>query len=286
LSRPEVGEVRSKTLLRRMDFGRRGVEYTINLYRGCTHACVYCYAPSLVHDEREWGTFVDAKVDAPAILRRELRDAERAPVFLSSASDPYQPVEARYKLTRRCLQELHAFGFPVVVLTRSPLVLRDLDLLRRMEWVRVGCSISTAAGRAFEPGVPPVERRLETLRRLAEEGIETWVSLAPVIPGIVTFEIEELLSKLRDAHVGAVAAGLLRFQGYDASREMFEAATGMTADEALESGESVIARVREAVSLAGFKGPDELFRWEPPRAPSLDQFVGLSLESSLPAGSR
>ena len=204
MSRPEVGEVRSKTLLRRMDFGRRGVEYTINLYRGCTHACVYCYAPSLVHDEREWGTFVDAKVDAPAILRRELRDAERAPVFLSSASDPYQPVEARYKLTRRCLQELHAFGFPVVVLTRSPLVLRDLDLLRRMEWVRVGCSISTAAGRAFEPGVPPVERRLETLRRLAEEGIETWVSLAPVIPGIVTFEIEELLSKLRDAHVGAV----------------------------------------------------------------------------------
>jgi DNA repair photolyase len=279
LSRPEVGEVRSKTLLRRMDFGRGRVEYTINLYRGCTHACVYCYAPSLLHDEREWGTFVDAKVDAPAILRRELRDAERAPVFLSSASDPYQPIEARYKLTRRCLQELHAFGFPVVVLTRSPLVLRDLDVLRRMEWVRVGCSISTAAGRAFEPGVPPVERRLETLRRLAEEGIETWVSLAPVIPGIVTFEIEALLSKLRDAHVGAVAAGLLRFQGYEASREMFEAATGMTADKALESGEGVIARVREAVSRAGFKGPDELFRWEPPRAPSLDQFVGPILAS-------
>lgn len=286
MSRPEVGEVRSKTLLRRMDYGRGGLEYTVNLYRGCTHGCVYCYAPSLVHDEREWGTFVDAKVDAPSILRRELRDAERAPVFLSSASDPYQPVEARYKLTRRCLQELHAFGFPVVVLTRSPLVLRDLDVLRRMEWVRVGCSISTAASRAFEPGVPPVERRLETLRRLGEEGIETWVSLAPVIPGIVTFEIEQLLSKLRDARVGAVAAGLLRFQGYEASREMFEAATGMAAAKALESGEEVIARVREAVANAGFKGPDELFRWEPPTAPSLDQFVGPIQGSTWRAGPR
>jgi len=257
-----------------MDFGRGGVEYTVNLYRGCTHACVYCYAPSLVHDDREWGKFVDAKVDAPAILRRELRDAERAPVFLSSASDPYQPVEARYKLTRRCIQELDSFGFPVVVLTRSPLVLRDLDILRRMEWVRVGCSISTAATRAFEPGVPPLERRLETLRRLAEEGIETWVSLAPVIPGIVTFEVEGLLSKLRDAKVGAVTAGLLRFQGYEASREMFEAATGMTAEKALESGEDTISRVREAVARAAFKSPDELFRWQPPRAPSLDEFVG------------
>jgi DNA repair photolyase len=274
LSKPEVGEVRSKTVLRRMDFGRRGLEYTINLYRGCTHACVYCYAPSLVHDEREWGTFVDAKVDAPAILRRELRDAERAPVFLSSASDPYQPVEARYKLTRRCLQELRAFGFPVVVLTRSPLVLRDLDLLTKMEWVRVGCSISTAAGRRFEPGVPPLERRLDTLRKLAENGIDTWVSLAPVIPGIVTFEMEALLSRLRDARVGAVAAGMLRFQGYDASREMFEAATGMKADEALASGEEVMSRVREAVERAGFKDPDEFFRWEPPRACSLDEFVG------------
>jgi DNA repair photolyase len=278
LSRPEVGEVHSKSLLRRMDFGRRRVEYTINLYRGCTHACVYCYAPSLVHDERSWGTFVDAKVDAPAILRRELRDAERAPVFLSSASDPYQPVEARYKLTRRCLQELHAFGFPVVVLTRSPLVLRDLDILARMEWVRVGCSISTAASREFEPGVPPLERRLETLRRLAAEGIQTWVSLAPVIPGLMTFEIDALLSKLRDARVGAVAAGLLRFQGYEASREMFEAATGMSAEEALESGQDVIARVRDAVEKAGFKSPDELFDWAPPSTPSLDQFV-----SAIPA---
>lgn len=163
MRRPEVREVRCRTLLRRLDFGG-GLGYTANFYKGCTHGCVYCYAPSLVHDERSWGAFVDAKVNAPTTLRREIRDAQKAPVFLSSASDPYQPLEARYRLTRRCLEELHAFGFPVVILTRSPLVLRDIDVLKKMEWVRAGCSISTACGRFYEPGVPSLEKRLETLR--------------------------------------------------------------------------------------------------------------------------
>jgi DNA repair photolyase len=288
-TRPEVREVRCKTLLRRLDFGRGGLEYTANLYRGCTHGCVYCYAPSLVHDERRWGGYVDAKVNAPATLRRELREAEKAPVFLSSASDPYQPVEARYGLTRRCLEELHESEFPVVILTRSPLVLRDLQLLRKMEWVRVGCSISTASGRFYEPGVPPLERRLETLRALADAGIETWVSLAPVVPGIVTVEVEGLLSRLRAAGVGAVTPGLLRFQGYDVSREMFERSTGIDAAVALEAGEETIARVREAVLRAGFKAPSEFFRWERARAsPGLDEFVQrqagtASTSSALPA---
>ncbi len=275
LPKPEVREVRCKTLLRRLDLGRGGLEYTANLYKGCTHGCVYCYAPSLVHDDRRWGSFVDAKVNAPETLRRELRDAPKAPVFLSSASDPYQPVEAKYRLTRRCLEVLHASGFPVVILTRSPLVLRDLDILKRMEWVRVGCSISTASGRLYEPGVPPLERRLETLRALADAGIQTWVSMAPVVPGIVTVEVEALLSRLRDAGVRAVTPGLLRFQGYDVSREMFERSTGMDAETALEAGQETIAGVRSAVSNAGFKAPGEFFRWDEPRGrPGLDEFVG------------
>jgi DNA repair photolyase len=273
--KPEIREIQCKTLLRRLDFGRGDLEYTANLYKGCTHGCVYCYAPSLVHDDRRWGSFVDVKVNAPATLRKELREAARAPVFLSSASDPYQPVEARYKLTRRCLEELHANAFPVVILTRSPLVLRDLELLKRMEWVRVGCSISTASDRLYEPGVPPVERRLKTLRALADAGIMTWVSLAPVVPGVVTFEIEELLSKLRDAGVESVNPGLLRFQGYDVSREMFERSTGMDAKTALECGEEVIAGVRDAVSRAGFKPAGEFFRWDEPRGSTgLDAFMG------------
>lgn len=295
--RLEVREIRCKTLLRRLSFGRAQLEYTVNLYKGCTHGCVYCYAPSLVHDERAWGTFVDAKVNAPLVLRAELKDAPKAPVFLSSASDPYQPVEARHRLTRRCLEELHCAGFPVVILTRSPLVLRDLELLRRFEWARVGCSISTAAGRFFEPGVPPLERRLETLRTLGQAGLRTWVSLAPVVPGVSNVEVDELLLKLREANVQAVTAGLLRFQGYEASRKMFEESTGLDSEAVLKDGQVTIERVRKAVSRAGFQEASEFFMWEPSaestgldgffEAPSLEPSTGSSRGlSALPAARR
>ena len=91
-------------------------------------------------------------------------------MFLSSASDPYQPAEARYRITRRALGGLVEKDFPVLVLTRSPLVLRDLDLLKKFSWVRVGFSISSFHGSRYEPGVAPVERRIETLRALRRRG--------------------------------------------------------------------------------------------------------------------
>lgn len=172
-------------------------------------------------------------------------------------------------------RELRRFGFPVVILTRSPLVLRDLDLLRRMEWVRAGCSISTASDRLYEPGVPSLESRLETLRALADAGIKTWVSLAPVVPGIMTFEVESLLGRLREAGVGAVSPGLLRFQGYEASRRMFELSTGLDAEAALEGGENRIGEVREAVARAGLRTSDGFFSWKETAAmEGLDSFVG------------
>jgi DNA repair photolyase len=289
--------VRCKTLLHRLDFGRGPAEYTANMYRGCIHGCVYCYAPSLVHDTREWGRFVDAKVNAPAVLRRELRVAARAPVFLSSASDPYQPVEARYRLTRRCLEELYAARFPVIVLTRSPLVLRDLEILKRFGWARVGCSISSASGRFCEPGVPPLERRLETLRALGKGGVRTWVSLAPLVPGIVTTKLEELISRIRDAGVSCVTTGLLRFQGYGESKEMFERSTGMSSEVAMAGGAEVLATAKLAISERGFEDPEEFFDWKlcdgrrevegaeaDAYAGGLDEFVKPEVQPSAEAG--
>src|SRR6266852_1442296 len=117
-----VRETRCTTLLHRLAFGS-STGYTANFYKGCTHGCTYCYAPSLTHDERRWGTYVDVKVNAPAVLERELMSLRTEEVFLSSASDPYQPVEARYRLTRRCLELLQKKEFPTSILTRSPLVL-------------------------------------------------------------------------------------------------------------------------------------------------------------------
>jgi DNA repair photolyase len=257
-----VREVRCITLLHRMVYGS-ATGYTANLYKGCTHGCKYCYAPSLTHDEREWGRYVDAKVNAPSVLDRELKGLRKDEVFLSSASDPYQPVEAKYRLTRRCLEILLRHDFPVSILTRSPLVLRDLELLKRFSWVRVGMSITTVPVRRFEPGVPPVERRVSTLKRLADAGIRTWVSLAPVIPGLMMVDLDRLFSDLAGARVGWVSFSLLRFVGYEESRAMFEGASGMSTPRALEGREEVVAKLSELVRSYGMEPRDEMEDWRP-----------------------
>ncbi len=257
---PSVTETRCKSVLHEMDGTR---EYTANFYRGCTHGCVYCYAPSLIHDERKWGSFVDVKVNAPEILARELRKLPKGIVFLSSASDPYQPVEARYRITRRALERLVQRDFPVLILTRSPLVLRDLDLLRRLSWARVGFSISSLQGRRFEPGVVPVSRRIETIRTLRDAGIRTWVSMAPLIPGMMETDVRQLLAALKEAGVGSVSAGALRFQGYARSKEMFEEAVGKSASEMITGADVIMERVRSLIAEFGFEPRDSFFEWRP-----------------------
>lgn len=268
-----VREIRCNTLLHELAY-RNSTEYTANLYKGCTHGCVYCYAPSLTHDERGWGTYVDAKVNAPQVLENELRGLRKDQVFLSSASDPYQPVEAKYRITRRCLEVLHRHGFPVSILTRSPLVLRDLDVLKKLEWARVGMSITMVPVRRFEPGVPPLQRRIDTLRKLARAGISTWVSLAPVIPGIIMVDLDELFEELSDVGVSWVSFGLLRFSGYDESRMMFEAAAGTTIQAALADQAGVVARLSKLVRDYGMEPRENMAEWRPePEASSLDGFT-------------
>jgi len=257
-----------------MNYGST-TEYTANLYRGCTHGCTYCYAPSLIHDERAWGRYVDVKVNAPQVLERELRGLRRDTVFLSSASDPYQPVEAKYGLTRRCIRSLLRHRFPISILTRSPLVLRDLELLKRSESVEVGMSISTVPGRQFEPGVPPLLRRIETLKRLAGAGIPTWVSLAPVIPGIMMIDLERLFEDLKGAGVSTVRFGLLRFAGYEESKKMFEDSAGIEFAEALAGWEELRERLSSLVRRYGMEPRAEVRQKEVgpgADATSLDDF--------------
>ena len=273
-SRPgiSVRETRCSTLIHKLNY-RSSTGYTVNLYKGCTHGCVYCYAPSLTHDERRWGSYVDVKVNAPSVLERELRGLEKEEVFLSSASDPYQPVEAKYCVTRRCLQVLQRHRFPVSILTRSPLVLRDLDLLEELERVRVGMSITTVPVREFEPGVPPLLRRVDTLRKLRMAGIRTWVSLAPVIPGIVMLDLDRLFGDLCEAGVSWVSFGVLRFSGYDESRRMFEEATGMRTEVALAGRDELVARLSDLVRRYGVEPRDDASEWKPePAFQPLDRF--------------
>ena len=242
-SRIKVREIRCSSLLHSMNFGS-STEYTVNQYRGCTHGCVYCYAPSLIHDDRSWGSYVDVKINAHHVLDRELDRAKKQVVFVSSASDPYQPVEARFKVTQKVLKVLAKHRFPVLLLTRSPLVLRDLDILETLEWIRVGFSISSVSTRSYEPGVPSVEKRIEALSKLRDRGISTWVSMAPIIPSLILSDLDLLFDKLRDAGLSTISFGLLRFNGYEKSRQMFEDRSGKTSEEVMKGGRSVYQEIQ------------------------------------------
>jgi DNA repair photolyase len=168
-----------------------GVDYVINPYLGCGHGCRYCYAGFMRryarhHAGAPWGTFVEVKVNLPEVLDRELaRKKHPGEAFLSSVCDPYQPVELKYRLTRRCLEILGKFGWQVSILTRSPLVSRDLDLLKTLPAVSVGLSIPTdddQVRQVLEPHAPPIPARIATLQKLHDAGLSPWVFIAPMLP--------------------------------------------------------------------------------------------------------
>lgn len=181
-----IREVASRSLLSKS--GIPGVDYCVNPYTGCAHACRYCYAEFMkkfTGHREPWGSFVDVKANAPEVLRRQLKRARRGTVMLSSVTDPYQPVESKYRLTRQCLAVLLEYQFPVDVLTKSPLVVRDADLIARFKDIDIGLTITTDNERvrkAFEPNAPPVAARLRALKELHEKGISTYVFIGPVLP--------------------------------------------------------------------------------------------------------
>ncbi len=133
-----------------------------------------------------WGEFVDVKINAPEVLTREINRKPRGRVWISGVCDPYQAVEEIYRLTRKCLEILLLNGWPVTIQTKSPLVLRDIELLKTAEDVEVGFSIATAEERIrriFEPGAPSVNERINALKSLHADGVKTFAMIAPLLPG-------------------------------------------------------------------------------------------------------
>jgi DNA repair photolyase len=179
-------ETQAKSILNRSQI----FDYCVNPYTGCRLNCRYCYARLFMRrysgHKEPWGEFVDAKINAPEVLRKQLRRAKRGTVWISSVCDPYQSLEAKYGLTRRCLKELLQAQFPVNIQTKSKLVLRDLDLFKDFEEIEVGFTITTndenIAG-LFEPGAAPVAERLKTLEKLHSSEIRTFAFIGPLLPG-------------------------------------------------------------------------------------------------------
>lgn len=181
----QIREVKAKSILSKSQVS----DYTVNAYVGCQHACVYCYAKFMKRftGHREaWGAFVDVKVNAPELLAREVVRKKPGHVWISGVCDAYQPLERKYELTRKCLQVLVGNGWPVRIQTKSPLVLRDLDILTQGRDLEVGFTITTADERMrklFEPGAPPIGKRIDALEQLHAAGIRTFVMIAPLLPG-------------------------------------------------------------------------------------------------------
>ncbi len=177
----KVRSVLSKT-------GIPGRKYCINPYVGCAHACRYCYATFMKkftgHTE-PWGSFVDVKTNAPEALRTQMKRAQRGNIIISSVTDPYQPIEAKYMITRKCLEVLTLYQFPIDILTKSPLVLRDIGIISKLKNAEVGLTITTdddSVRKIFEPNAPSIPSRIKTLEKLHKEGINTYVFIGPALP--------------------------------------------------------------------------------------------------------
>ena len=179
-----VREIEAKSILSKSAIQ----DYALNAYVGCAHACTYCYARFMKrftgHAE-PWGSFVDVKINAPELLAREIVRKKPGRVWVSGVCDAYQDLERGHLLTRRCLEILVKHGWPVTIQTKSPLVLRDLDLLGGAADAEVGLTITTADERIrkiFEPGAPPIAQRVEALATIHAAGIPTFVMVAPLLP--------------------------------------------------------------------------------------------------------
>lgn len=188
-----IREIHSKSILSKSQV----YPFVITPYTGCQHSCTYCYARFMKrftgHTE-PWGEFVDVKIDAPELLRKQIACKKPDWVWVSGVCDPYQPLEARYMLTRQCLEILAANDWPVAIQTRSPLVTRDLDVLTQIKNLEVGFSITTrddGIRKIFEPHAPPIPARIDALAELHRAGLRTFVMIAPILPGAET--LAELL---------------------------------------------------------------------------------------------
>ncbi len=199
MGKPIIYLVKVKEALSRS--GLPDLDYALNPYIGCWHVCIYCYARLYTGDRRvseNWGNIVLVKENIVETLRREVRRKKPGVVGVGTITDAYQPVEAMYELTRKSILILLENGFHTSIQTKNPLVLRDLDILKKYkDRVDVGFTITTldeGTARIIEPRAPPPKARAKALERISEEGVETWLFYGPIIPGIN--DDEETISSL------------------------------------------------------------------------------------------
>lgn len=252
--RLQIYEDASRTIVSRNQSPDISFEFSVNPYRGCMHGCAYCYArPGHEYLDFSAGSDFERKIvikaRAPELLAAhfEKKSWRGDLVMFSGVTDCYQPLESRYELTRRCLEVCLRYKNPVSIVTKSPLVERDIELLAELGRVS-GCRVMVSIplwdpthARAIEPWVPAPQRRMQTLERLVAAGIDAGVMVAPLIPGLGDEDMPKILEAA--ACAGAKRAGIVYLRLPSTVREVFEARVR----EALPlRAEKILARVREA----------------------------------------
>ena len=219
----EVQEVPARRIITKNESPDIGFDRSINPYRGCEHGCIYCFARPThaflgLSPGLDFETKLFAKTNAGQALERELAEPgyKVRTIAIGTNTDPYQPIERRYRVMRRILEVLSAANHPVGIVTKSALVLRDLDLLTSMAkrgLVKVALSVTTLdrkLARAMEPRASTPDKRLETLERLVDAGVPASVMVAPVIPGLTDMEMERILERASSTGVTQAGYVLLR----------------------------------------------------------------------------
>ncbi len=214
----KIKEKKCRTIMSKS--GLYGTDYSINPFTGCSHACVYCFAPFVLREKRSWGTFVDVKINALEALEKQIKKHKKGDItcfhiLMSSVTDPYQEIEKKYKITRQILERLKSTKFFVSILTKSPLVLRDLDLFKKMN-CEIGLTITTLdekAARVFEPGAPSPKARLDILSYLKVSGVKTYIFFGPLLPFISDVDLEKTIYKFSLAKPDYVLVDSLNVKG-------------------------------------------------------------------------
>ncbi len=175
-----------------------GFDYVINPYIGCVFGCKFCYVRKFLdfwQIEEKWGEFLYVKQNLPEILSREIKRRRKGKVLLNSSTDPYLPQERKFEITRQILRTLSETDFEITILTRSDLILRDIDLLKRIDTISIGFSFSTNIERikkVAEPRSPSIKRRIDALKALKQMGFHTYAFLAPLLP----FNVDDLVKEI------------------------------------------------------------------------------------------
>ena len=202
-----VKEITSKTALSPSKLP--GLDYTLNPYTGCGHQCVYCYVPSVLHlPRKEWEEIIYVKRNLPLLLAKELAKKKIGTIGISTVTDPYQPIERKYKVTRFSLEQLEKFDFPVQIQTKSDLVLRDVDVIKRFSHSEIMMSIGTSNERdrsIIEPNASSIQKRIQVFADLKDyPQINTSVFLGPLYPNMSWHQIQDLLDSLIENNVSKI----------------------------------------------------------------------------------